>query len=172
MGIENYLIEGGSGVGKTSVATELERRGYHAVHGDRVLAYPGDPTTGERLAPFIVERHRADLEFVSRHHIWDVDRVQALIVDRTHPMTFFCGGSRNFHRFISHFDAVFVLDVDLDTLKQRLDGRSNEWGSEPAERALILRQHVTREDIAQNATRIDATGPIARVVDDILARCK
>ncbi|MGO6676370.1 nucleoside kinase, partial [Rhizobium leguminosarum] len=26
MGIKNYLIEGGSGTGKTSVATELERR--------------------------------------------------------------------------------------------------------------------------------------------------
>ncbi|MGO8396662.1 hypothetical protein ACC760_39900, partial [Rhizobium ruizarguesonis] len=39
--IKNYLIEGGSGTGKTSVATELERRGYHVVHGDRVLAYVG-----------------------------------------------------------------------------------------------------------------------------------
>ena len=43
MGIKNYLIEGGSGTGKTSVATELERRGYHVIHGDRVLAYVGDP---------------------------------------------------------------------------------------------------------------------------------
>jgi len=38
MGIKNYLIEGGSGTGKTSGATELERRGYHVIHGDRVLA--------------------------------------------------------------------------------------------------------------------------------------
>lgn len=38
MGIRNYLIEGISGTGKTSVATELERRGYHVIHGDRELA--------------------------------------------------------------------------------------------------------------------------------------
>ncbi|RVN73421.1 nucleoside kinase, partial [Sinorhizobium meliloti] len=43
MGIKNYLIEGDSGTGKTSVGTELERRDYHVVHGDRVLAYVGDP---------------------------------------------------------------------------------------------------------------------------------
>lgn len=49
MGIKNYLIEGGSGTGKTSVATELERRGYHVVHGDQVLAYVGDPETGKAL---------------------------------------------------------------------------------------------------------------------------
>ena len=35
MGKRNYLIEGVSGSGKTSVATELQRRGYHALHGDR-----------------------------------------------------------------------------------------------------------------------------------------
>jgi hypothetical protein len=43
MGIRNYLIEGVSGTGKTSVCDELQRRGYHAIHGDRELAYQGDP---------------------------------------------------------------------------------------------------------------------------------
>ena len=33
------LIEGLSGTGKTSVCDELQRRGYHAIHGDRELAY-------------------------------------------------------------------------------------------------------------------------------------
>jgi predicted ATPase len=31
MGIRNYLIEGVSGTGKTSVCNELQRRGYHAI---------------------------------------------------------------------------------------------------------------------------------------------
>lgn len=47
VGVRNYLIEGVSGAGKTSVAEELERRGYEVVHGDRVLARHGDPMTGE-----------------------------------------------------------------------------------------------------------------------------
>lgn len=37
MGIRNYLIEGLSGTGKTSVCNELQQRGYHAVHGDPVV---------------------------------------------------------------------------------------------------------------------------------------
>ena len=42
MGKRNYLIDGVSGTGKTSVCNELQRRGYHAIHGDRELAYLGD----------------------------------------------------------------------------------------------------------------------------------
>ncbi|MBP2549361.1 adenylate kinase family enzyme [Neorhizobium galegae] len=171
MAIRNILIEGGSGTGKTTIATELERRGYHAIHGDRVLAYQGDPQTGERISAAVALRHRHDPDFISRHHIWDVARVEALIADRTIPITFFCGGSRNFFRFIHRFDAVLVLEIDLLTLERRLDSRQDEWGSKPAERALILRQHASRADIPSNATPIDATRPIADVVDDILLRC-
>ena len=49
MGRRNYLIEGLSCTGKTSVCDELQRRGYHAIHGDRELAYRGDPETGEPM---------------------------------------------------------------------------------------------------------------------------
>ena len=49
MGVRNYLIEGVSGAGKTTVAEELQRRGYHVVHCDRILAYLGHPETGARL---------------------------------------------------------------------------------------------------------------------------
>ncbi len=88
MGVRNYLIEGLSGTGKTTVCDELLRRGYQAVHGDRVLAYQGDPGTGE---PTGSGKHE--------HHIWRVDLVRALAADRVEPATFFCGGSRNFARF-------------------------------------------------------------------------
>ncbi len=39
MGKRNYLIEGVSGTGKTSVAEELQRQGYNVIHGDRELGY-------------------------------------------------------------------------------------------------------------------------------------
>ena len=52
MGRRNFLIEGVSGTGKTSVCTELRRRGFHAVNGDTDLAYQGDPETGESVAEF------------------------------------------------------------------------------------------------------------------------
>jgi broad-specificity NMP kinase len=158
MGLRNFLIEGVSGTGKTAVCHELRRRGHDAVNGDRELAYQGDPETGEVT-------DRAGHE----HHVWDVSRVRALVADHRAPVTFFCGGSRNFAKFIDLFDGVFVLDVDVETLLGRLDQRpADEWGADAAERELIVRLHHTREDIPRTGVVIDATPPLAEVVDEIL----
>lgn len=158
MGVRNYLVEGVSGTGKTSVCRELNRRGYHALNGDRELAFQGDPETGEPTGGASHE-----------HHIWDVGRVQSLVADRHEDVTFFCGGSRNFSKFIDLFDEVFVLDVDLDGLQRRLDRRpQDEWGSKQSERDLIVRLHRTKADIPRTGTIIDATAPIPDVVDEIL----
>ena len=163
MGIRNYLIEGLSGTGKTSVCDELERRGYQAIHGDRELAYQGDPETGE---PTDVGGHE--------HHIWHVDRVEALVANQDEAATFFCGGSRNFAKFINLFGGVFVLDVDLETLNQRLDKRpDSEWGGgKPTERELICATASHEEDIPDDGILIDATAPIVDVVDEIVRKAR
>lgn len=161
MGTRNYLIEGVSGTGKTSVCEELERRGYHAIHGDRELAYQGDPRTGEPRNGLAHE-----------NHIWDIEKVRKIAGDQSHAASFFCGGSRNFGQFIDLFDRVFVLEIDRDTLDRRLSGRPlDEWGGTSSQRAMILRLHETGEDIPGNATGIDATASISQVVDDILSKC-
>ncbi|BCH65288.1 nucleoside kinase [Agrobacterium vitis] len=169
MGQRNILIEGVSGTGKTSVATELQRRGYHVIHGDRELAYQGDPQTGEPLDASTPAQGLLDVAFGHRHHLWNIDKVKALIADHSRPITFFCGGSRNFPRFIDLFDGVFVLDVDQHILKNRLASRpEDEFGGKPEERDLIMRLHTTKEDIPANATIIDATVPVEAVVEAIL----
>jgi hypothetical protein len=167
MVIKNYLIEGSSGTGKTSVASELERRGYHVVHGDRVLAYVGDPETGQALAGPAEGADRIAWGYA--HWIWPVDKVQAIAADTTQPVTFFCGGSRNLYKFLELFDKVFVLDIDVETLNRRLDGRPNEPGFEPAERELVLHYHHTREFLPVGIN-IDTAGSITGVADSILAQ--
>lgn len=95
--------------------------------------------------------------------------MQALVADHSERVTFFCGGSRNFSKFIDMFDGTFVLEVDLETLHRRLDQRPHdEWGSRQSERDLIVRLHQTKEDIPTTGIVIDATRPIADVVDEIL----
>lgn len=158
MGIRNYLVEGVSCTGKTSVCNELRRRGYHAINGDRELAYQGDPETGE---PTAGQAHE--------NHIWDVQQVRAHVADQQQDVTFFCGGSRNSSKFIDVFDGVFVLEIDRETLLRRLAQRPpDEWGATQWERDYIVRLHQTKEDVPRNGISIDATAPLTHVVDEIL----
>ncbi len=160
MGRRNYLIEGVSGTGKTAVCAELQRRGYQAIHGDRELRYHGDP---EASTPPDDRAHGP---------LWDVEKVKAFVANQDEAVTFFCGGSRNYPEFIELLDGVFVLEVDLDTCLRRIDERvaldPTDWGAKPAERELIARLHHTKEDIPKCGIIIDATLPLARVVDEIL----
>jgi hypothetical protein len=170
VGVRNYLIEGVSGAGKTSVAEELERRGYHVVHGDRKFAYVGDPGTGEAL--FGPPEGVSDkIWWGYERWIWPVDKVKALIADQSHAQTFFCGGSRNHHHYVDLFDAVFVLTVDMATVSRRVAHRGDdEFGGKPEEWALIARVHASKEGTPAGIA-INATEPVARVVDAILEKC-
>jgi adenylate kinase family enzyme len=161
MGLKNYLIDGVSCAGKTTVCDELQRRGYHVIHGDRELAYWGNLKTGEPVNGSSDEH---------RTWMWDVVKVNALVANQHHAETFFCGGSRNSDQFIALFDEVFVLDVDLDTLNRRLAARpETEWGGTAQEGESFARyQHATKEGLPMNAIIINATAPLASVVDEIL----
>ena len=169
MGRRNYLIEGVSAAGKTAVGTELQRRGYQAIHGDRELVYRGDPETG---LPMVPETDTPTAIWLSKHQIWDVEKVKAYVANQEEAATFLCGGSRNFATFIDLFDGVFVLDVDLGTMNRRIGERvaldPTDFGGKPEERELAVRLHQTKEDIPKNSIIIDATAPLARVVDEII----
>jgi hypothetical protein len=96
-----------------------------------------------------------------------------VIADHSKTISFFCGGSRNFSKFIDLLDGVFVLEVnDLDTLYRRLDERvardPTDWGGKPEEKELVARLYRTKEDIPRSGIIIDATQPLVSVVDAIL----
>lgn len=162
MGIRNYLIDGGSGTGKTTVCDELQRRGYRAIHGDRELR--DEAETGEdRAAP---EDHLPPR--------WDVAKVKALLADQGEDVTFFCGGCRNSSEFVDLLDGVFVLEVaDLATLMRRIDKRvsvdPSDWGGRQEERDIIMHLHHTKEGLA-GGSAVDAAAPVRSVVAEILRR--
>jgi thymidylate kinase len=161
MGSKNYVIDGVSCAGKTTVCDELQRRGYHAIHGDRDLAYWGEPKTGAPVT---------GCAGAQRTWMWNVATVSALLADQTHAATFFCGGSRNADPFSDVWDGVFVLAIDLETLNRRLAARpADAWGGTAREGEAFARfQHATQEGLPTNAIIIDATAPLSSVVDTIL----
>lgn len=172
MGQTNYLIEGVSGTGKTALCDGLNARGYHAVHGDRVLACKGDPMT---CRPVVEPEHASPADAAMwrhSHHIWDLSKVRHLAADRTMRATFFCGGARNHAQFLDLMDVAFILTVDEQTLTRRLSNRGcDEFGGHAWERDIVLLLHATEADLPATGVRIDATRPVAEIVDAILTVC-
>lgn len=169
MAERNYLVEGLSGTGKSSVYEELIRRGYTAISTDRAWGYHADPDTGLPGGPM-------------RHDTWVWDRHKAVRdLERPEPdVLFVCGSSRNRDDFLPYFTKVFNLRVDDETLRGRLQERivtdvgtlppssARMWTPmQPAEVERTLERNRSDEKPA-GAIDVDATQPLSQVVDELL----
>jgi hypothetical protein len=83
MAKRNYLVEGLSGAGKSSVYEELIRRGYTAISADRAWAYHADPDTGRPGGPI---RHDT--------FMWDEQKAVDELESPEPEVLFVCGSSR------------------------------------------------------------------------------
>jgi predicted kinase len=157
MAQRNYLVEGLSGTGKSSVYEELLRRGYNAISTDRVWAHHVDPGTGLQGGPIA-------------HDNWIWDRQMVLSeLERAEPdVLFVCGSSRNRDDFLHHFTKVFNLRIDDDTMRCRLQARTaDDWDMGPDEVELMLELNRSDEKPA-GAIDVDATQALHQVVDELL----
>ena len=83
-------------------------------------------------------------------------------------MLFVCGSSRNRDHFLAYFTKVFNLRIDDDTMRRRLQERTNkDFGKRPEEVELMLRLNRSDQKPA-GAIDVDATQPLNEVVDDLL----
>ena len=160
----NYLIEGVSGTGKTTVCEELKNRGYKAVEADEEIAHYADPKTG-----LPTEEKNPD------NWIWNEEKFKkALQRDGNDPI-FICGGAMNQEDFKHHFAKTFTLHIDDETLTRRLFTRTNnDFGKHPDELALQLdwNKGAVVYSKQRGTILIDATKPISEVVDEILSQVR
>src|SRR6476661_2479243 len=157
MAKRNYLVEGLSGAGKSSVYEELIRRGYRAVSTDR--AWKVHPDTG---------RHIHD------DALWDEQKVLSELERPEPDVLFVCGSSGNRDRFQPYFTKIINLRIDDDTMRRRLRERTNnDFGKQPEEVELMLGRNRSGERPA-GAIDVDATKPLDQVVDEVLrlANCR
>lgn len=157
MAKRNYLVEGLSGAGKSSVYEELVRRGYTAISTDRAWSYSADPDTGLPGGPI-------------GHDTWMWDQQRAVSeLERPEPdVLFVCGSSRNRDHFLPYFTKIFNLRIDDDTMRRRLQERTeDDWllGQEGVE--LMLELNRSDEGPA-GAIDVDATQALNQVVDELL----
>lgn len=151
MAKRNYLISGLPGTGKTSVCTELLRRGYRAIDADRLFGY----------------QQKSDW-------LWDEEKIERALRD-TSEEVFICGSASNRDKYMPNFNKVFILYVDDQTLQARLLGRTNNnFGKDPdiIARQLKRNQGVKEYSIKRGRIIIDAARPIGVVVDEILTKSR
>jgi hypothetical protein len=161
MAKRNYLVEGLSGAGKSSVYDELIRRGYKAISTDRAWAYHADPDTGLPGGPI--------------HHdnfVWDPRKAVSELESPEPELLFVCGSGRNRDRFLPYFTKIFNLRIDDDTMRRRLQERTDDdWPLGPEGVELMLRLNRSDEKPA-GAIDVDATRPLDQVVDELLRLTK
>ena len=163
MAKRNYLVEGLSGAGKSSVYEELIRRGYKAISTDRAWKYHAGPETRLPREP--------------NHHdnsMWDQRKAVSELESPEPEVLFVCGSSRNRDHFLPYFHKIFNLRIDDDTMRRRLRERTNnEFGKQPEEVELMLRLNRSDEKPA-GAIDVDASQPLRQVVDELLrlANCR
>ncbi len=157
MAKRNYLVEGLSGAGKSSVYEELIGRGYKAISTDRAWKVHADPDTGLPGRPI---RHD--------NSMWDQQKAVGELESPEPEVLFVCGSSRNRDRFLPYFTKIFNLRIDDDTMRRRLRERTNnDFGKQPEELELMLRLNRNDEKPA-GAIDVDATQPLDQVVDELL----
>ena len=154
MARRNYLVEGLSGTGKSSVYDELVRRGYPAISTDRAWSYSADPDTGLPGGPI-------------GHDTWMWDRHKAVAeLERREPdVLFVCGSSRNRDHFLRYFTMVFNLRIDDDTMRRRLEARTeDDWplGQAGVEFMLELNQSCAIPALSVGRVRAMITGWASR----------
>ncbi len=167
------LITGTSTSGKSSIAKELLERGYEAydTEHDGISAY-FNKETGQRVAEFggAPERSKSWLD----QHEWLIspEWLKEKAEKAKESMIFACGGTGNPSAILPFFDKVIWLEVDEQTIRYRVNNpRDHDYGTKPHELAAAIRANTSECLIYKNAGAqiVDATQPLNKVVDEILA---
>ncbi|MGK3954419.1 AAA family ATPase [Microbacterium sp. I2] len=141
--MDQILVTGMSGVGKSSVLSELSRRGHRTIDTD--------------YGPWV----RAD-------GAWDEPRMASLL-SAASPVVV-AGTVENQGRFYDRFAAVILLSAPVDVLLHRLSTRTNNpYGKSERDQADVRRYARDIEPLLRRGAtlELDACRPIGELADEI-----
>lgn len=165
-------ITGVAGSGKSTVRQELIRRDFKTVEVDDRLAQFYNNMTGRAVTRPV---HAVDRSPKWRQeHTWKISRVlmERLEKEYSEIDIFVCGTASNEIEVSDLFGMVFALTLELKTLKERIDNRSeNSFGKSSHEWRTIIEWYnrAPKDFAALGAIPIDSTLPTINVVDNILS---
>jgi thymidylate kinase len=170
-----YYITGLSGTGKSTVLKELLKRGYNAHGVDEEGFANWHDKASSKVVDFPHNQKDIDMHAWFAKHDWilDVNKVASLknLYADEEPI-FLCGSAMHEDKAWSLFNKAFSLMVDLDTARSRIQQRTdNQFGQLAEEWESVAQWHSTYKDdyTKLGAIFIDATQPVGKVIDNILA---
>lgn len=169
---KRYYITGVSGTGKTTLAKELQDRGYKAIDQDLFeygLCAWKDKNTNE----LIRGGHDLSREFIESHE-WFCDGSKLKkMLDESDELVFVCGVADNQDEYLDYFDKVFLLQCKPEVFLHRLNIRQdNKFGKDEFSQNLELHKYKKFEEnlIHKGAIVINAHHPIKEVADKIISK--
>lgn len=170
--MKKIYITGVSGTGKTTIARELDKRGYYTISIDEVtgLCSWTHQKTGEKHGG---EDTPLTVEFVDQHDwICDIEYLNRFL-NKDIDIAFVFGMATNQKDFLHIFDKVLVLQCKPEIFIKRIEERTdNDFGKDKGIQEQIIARSKTYGDemVSLGATSVDTDRPIDIVVDDILAK--
>lgn len=163
------LITGVPGSGKSSVASELSRRGFSALDADEstLSGWVSVVQPGER--PSEVSANW----FTNHRWEWSEEHLNEIVAQIEDGTLFICGSASNLEQLSGSFAKIIALEIDAATLSNRLDVIDQAYGfrggdgetRNQIERWLPNHQDRLRE---LGADMVDGRRSVEEVVNQIL----
>jgi len=162
-----------SGAGKSTLARRLAAWGHHAVSADDYDRLCGWTTLdGIR----VTRPDQLDVGWLAAHKWrWDLARLDEIIAEAARldvPSLWVCGWAANALQLAGRFDAVFLLEIDHQTMRARIgDPRwGNDHGRVGDTLAAALASHTRFVAVWRRcgAVTIDGTRGVDTVAEELL----
>jgi len=124
------LITGLPGSGKSRLHKFLQSKGYNSVDADDTfLSYNGKKLPVGASMKWLLQNPP----------MWNEEKLGAIFEKNKDKDLYVVGVAPNMLKFLKHFDEVYYLDADRETLPYRLKAqRSNPYGTTKAQRRLAI----------------------------------
>lgn len=168
--MKRYYITGVSGVGKSTIAKEIAKRGYASFDIDDVegLCHWMNKATKENVG----NRAGIGRDFVEEHKwVVDIEKMKELLKSYDQDVVV-SGVCANQDEYLHLFDKVFLLHCSEETFIHRLNTREDDrFGKDPGQQAGVINWYRKFEEYMKGFGAIPVTseGELSAVVEEIIS---